>query len=337
MKKSQLYLSLFFLCLSLFSCEKEINLEHLRPTPRLVLNSVAVVGDVVTASVSRTWFFTDDHPNVTIEDAEVHLYVNGQWKEKMIWQEGYTDYNSKAYYYSSYQPVAGDRIKITASKKGFNEVYAETTIPEKNKFLKVTEKLEAHSQWGYISYKNRLNITFQDDPNRRDFYLIQIESGVPLWDWEGEEPVYTGEYHWQRAYADYDEEPLFTSKFTALDKVLGYDWLSGYNGRVFSDDLINGKEYTMRVYVSGHYYYSPIEEEEYLPVFYRVNLYTISEAYYRYLKSLIEMDDDTLTESLAESGLAEPTRIYSNINGGVGILGACHRDSVSVEATRPEY
>ena len=44
----------------LMSCIKEIDLESLRPDPTLVVNCVAITGEPLTVSVSRTWFFTDE-------------------------------------------------------------------------------------------------------------------------------------------------------------------------------------------------------------------------------------------------------------------------------------
>ena len=72
----------------LMSCIKEIDLESLRPDPTLVVNCVAITGEPLTVSVSRTWFFTDDHPNVTLDKAEVNLFVNGVFKERMSFQRG---------------------------------------------------------------------------------------------------------------------------------------------------------------------------------------------------------------------------------------------------------
>ena len=59
----------------LMSCIKEIDLESLRPDPTLVVNCVAITGEPLTVSVSRTWFFTDDHPNVTLGEEELHMPV----------------------------------------------------------------------------------------------------------------------------------------------------------------------------------------------------------------------------------------------------------------------
>ena len=44
----------------LSGCEKEINLEHMRPEPKLVLNCLAVQGDTLSVELSRTWFYADN-------------------------------------------------------------------------------------------------------------------------------------------------------------------------------------------------------------------------------------------------------------------------------------
>lgn len=50
----------------------------------------------------------------------------------------------------------------------------------------------------------------------------------------------------------------------------------------------------------------------------------ISAEYYRYLKVLQDKDTDSVSNLLIDGGLAEPIRVFSNIDGGVGILGSCH-------------
>jgi len=326
----KIYFPIVLLLVILFSCTKEINLEHLRPKPKLVLNSVVLIEDTITASVSRTWFFTDDHPNVTLNDAEVKVYVNDQLKGHMDWKEGDSEYNSQGFYTFLYKPVVGDRIKITASKEGFDNISAETIIPGKNPILRLSDEVGKEDRYGSFYYYRKIYITFKDMPARKDFYLVNMERSRPLRDsvtWE-----YTDEYsEWRPAYVDYLEEPLFTSHLSALDKVLGYDWLSGRYGRVFSDDMIHGKEYTMTLSLPSFNYGGSETDPEDITIRYRVNLYSLSESYYRYMKSLIEMEDGTLNEELAKAGLAEPVRIYSNISGGTGIMGACNLDSMTIE------
>ncbi len=47
---------LVLLLFVLSGCEKEINLEHMRPEPKLVLNCLAVQGDTLSVELSRTCF-----------------------------------------------------------------------------------------------------------------------------------------------------------------------------------------------------------------------------------------------------------------------------------------
>ena len=67
--------------ISLTACLTEVDLSDLRESPRLVVNGVAVAGEPLRLSVTRTWFYTDDHPNVVIPDATVRLYVNDHYEE----------------------------------------------------------------------------------------------------------------------------------------------------------------------------------------------------------------------------------------------------------------
>ena len=61
-----------------------------------------------------------------------------------------------------------------------------------------------------------------------------------------------------------------------------------------------------------------------------INLYALSESYYQYLLSLEKISASTLSGSLSNIGLAEPLRVYTNVNNGTGILGACQRTNIKI-------
>lgn len=131
--------TILFILLSIIfsSCVKYVDLEHLRPDPKLVLNCVAQTGMPLTATVSRTWFYTDENPNITIEDAKISLYVNGQYREDMTWHVEESEYNSAAYYKASYIPSDGDKIRLEVEKDGFKDISAECVLPVKPELLKL--------------------------------------------------------------------------------------------------------------------------------------------------------------------------------------------------------
>jgi len=329
----KLYIGLLAsLSLSLAGCIEELDLENLRPEPRLVLNSVVVAGEPVTAGVSRTWFLTEDHPNVTLRNVEVLLQVNGQPVERMLWEDGDTMYNGLGQYISSYRPVSGERVEITA-KWEKKEVSATTILPESCPIKDVVADYTFVP--GYSEKKRLLSITFEDNPGVNNYYLIRFEINQHYRDsLTGE---YTGEYFWRPLSMEYDLDPLFSGDINAMETVLDLGWMNGYHGRVFSNDLFRGKEYTLKVY--SLYDYSPSYggggsvggESSDLPFYYRAILYSITEDYYKYMKTLLELTDNTLEEELVNLGLAEPAYIFSNITGGTGILGGCAADTMDVK------
>lgn len=320
------------------SCFKDIDLEDLRPESKLVLNSVASKGEPLKASLSRTWFYTDDYPNVTIRDARMNLYVNDRLIEEMTWNVEEYEYYSVGNYVSSYVPATGDRIRIEASKSGFKDVEAEEIIPGRPPIVNfVAEKIESHDPYASTDIKKRFKVTIKDDPNATNFYLISFLVGTPKYEYDSDDwtkpPVYTGDYYWQTPYIDYAVEPLFGNKISIMDKVFGNDWLSGYNGRPFSDEQINGKEYTITLEESSYSGNWQVDSDI-MPDSARVYLYSISESYYQYLSALNSLSEGSLNNDLANAGLAEPVRVISNIKGGLGIFGTACVDSITVAVQR---
>lgn len=343
MKYFMKHIFLILLSAIFTSCVKYVDLEHLRPDPKLVLNSVAQPGVPLTATVSRTWFYTDNNPNVTIEDAKVSLYVNDQYVEDLSWFVEESEYNSKGYYQAGYAPSEGDKLRLEVSKKGFNDISAECVIPDKPELLKLEAvKEEYHESFGYTSYRMVYRTTFKDSPRAGDCYMVRGISGSPVYDYdeEAEERIFTGEYTWNSISFDYTYEPVFKNKITILDEVFGNDWLSGYHGRPFSDELINGMEYTLKLAshsYGGYYPYYPPDDEDpdsIPPTYKKIYLYKLSEPYYQYLMALAELSDLSLNNDLVDAGLAEPVRITSNVVGGTGIFGAASVDTLTVEDPR---
>ena len=124
---------LVLLLFVLSGCEKEINLEHMRPEPKLVLNCLAVQGDTLSVELSRTWFYADNKvKDIFVSGADVKLYVNDVFRESLSevavkYEE--LDIDAVRYKSSSYIPVAGDRIRLVASRNGFKDVEAVTEVP----------------------------------------------------------------------------------------------------------------------------------------------------------------------------------------------------------------
>lgn len=316
----------------LTSCYREIDLEKYRTTPKIVINCPISPDTVIRASITRTYFYTDlddlrggsngwmygeSNPEIKLKEAKVELYVNDVYKENMKWQalDSINECSTPdTFFVSTYIPRPGDKIKIVASTPEYGSAWAEDVVPHlvTIKDIKITCKKETGTPYNvhgsapneYIYnneyYAFQYFITFKDTPNQSNYYQLWVEGGIQ--------------------YID----PIFSNTGSTLDGTLGFDGLDGRGGRVFSDELIDGKEYTIQV--KRMYPTYAVDDS----IAGNVNLYSLSEPYYQYLQSLEKISASTLSGNLSDIGLAEPIRVYTNVNNGVGILGACQRVHINI-------
>nr|WP_262494108.1 DUF4249 domain-containing protein [Massilibacteroides vaginae] len=86
--------------------------------------------------------------------------------------------------------------------------------------------------------------------------------------------------------------------------------------------------YTMTVsaFLIPYYYYLPDMDIKRLSLDVQVNLFSLCEAEYYYLRALNIYDSDDYDEAFNP-----PVRFPSNVNGGVGIVGISNRTSQTIE------
>ena len=126
---------------------------------------------------------------------------------------------------------------------------------------------------------------------------------------------------------DYASDPIFLADESAINTSLGGQTLPGQGGRTFTDKSINGQSYTLTVTESGSSYlydYGTVLNR-------KISLYSLSKSYYQYLTSILKTNEDNAMQKLSDFGLAEPIRIFSNIQGGTGIIGASQNDSKTID------
>ena len=291
---------LVLLLFVLSGCEKEINLEHMRPEPKLVLNCLAVQGDTLSVELSRTWFYADNKvKDIFVSGADVKLYVNDVFRESLSevavkYEE--LDIDAVRYKSSSYIPVAGDRIRLVASRNGFKDVEAVTEVPR---------------------------------PCSVSGFELQQESVRDTTEWFDDAYIHLAQnntvYSWYSFRPDYGSEPVFAVQNSTLDQIFGYDGVGGYNGLAFSDELFDGKSYQFKIPWKISLSYT--QSVDYTPYIYRCYLYSVSRSYYNYMKTMNDLYESGFVGDLAEIGFAEPVRIYSNVEGGTGILGGSCMES----------
>lgn len=303
----------------LSSCYKDIDLEKYRPEPDLVLNGILSADTAVMLSISRTKFFTDASRYEVITDADVSLFVNGVFQERMRWTTDNAFYGG-GIYTSDYKPQTNDTIRIETTT-AYGEAWVEEIIPAKVPIEDVaySQKL-IYDHTGFkmdddgnlvevptleITYR----ITFSDQAEKENFYFIRIDNPKPPYKDVGN--------------LDYSSEPVFVEQISVVDGLFGDKKIQGQGGRSFTDHLINGKRYTLviRERPNGSYDYAPHWDR-------RIILYAITESYYNYLSSMQTSADAANSTDLSTFGFTEPVRIYTNIHGGVGIMATSRHDIV---------
>ena len=176
-----------------------------------------------------------------------------------------------------------------------------------------------------------LELTVKDEPAEANYYLIY---GKEFWrggygygyeygpgyggGFDGIEINQGDTVYWSSTYIHFSEEPLFKNEVTAFDYIFGTGGSQNNYWGAFSDELIDGRTYAMRLPIGwyGYTLYQSKEDQSILyPKKFRFYLQAISKDYYDYLKTLQELKSGSFTGDLASSGFAEPIRLPSNVEG----------------------
>ena len=304
------------------SCEKNIEFSGETVEPKLVINSFVTPDSVLTANITESRFFLDDNEYrqkyTTVENAEVLVYVNDVYKEKMA-------HVSNGNYKAGFAPNIGETIRLEVSTPELKTAWCETKIENAVQIISIdtTVKIlattpilnglytsEGSGNTDTIGYSSSLeynfSLHFKDQESGQNYYRLLVKR-VLL----------------------FNEIPTESNYFEFTDIVSGENkdsetGISNENSypntyHVFSDELFNGKEYSLKFKTSSmHFKYFPDAPYKNEPTEEKVmvELQSISKSYYLYLKTRAasaSVDGDYFTE---------PIQIHSNVHNGIGIIGS---------------
>lgn len=318
MKKILIIYALLSILLCL-ACTRDVVLKLDPVSPVLVLNASVTPGHEVAAFLSKSWFLLDSVPEYDLpeEGVSLQVYVNDTFRGTMQRSDNPAD--STEYKGQFRLPgcfvQAGDKVRFEAEAHGFDPVAAETTIPAVTEIAMLDTATLLTSD--YYSPRFRLYLTLKDNPAERNYYRLIVERLIEYH--KGDEVTWVSSYcndyrNWWGSYASFQltyDDPVFQPSIPSLSE---YD--GTYCHGVFSDDMFNGKEYT----VTSSFFpdCSSHTDSTTAIVHYDIHLLSISEAYYNYLKVI-----RNFTISLGDAyldGLLEPTATYSNVTDGFGVV-----------------
>ena len=244
-----------------------------------------------------------------IPDAKVELTVNDETNYPMVYD------TLMLCYQSDYMPVIGDRLEVRIKHASSEQTIARTEVPRPQK-LEILEAIPEFferkkydgpfgaTNQGYLKLRLRLH----DPAGERNYYRLAVRSihsvteinEIAIWDlYSSSDPIFRDE----RLTSEWDGH-----------------W-PAYFSDVFDDSQINGEVYEFEVQT---YILKYVSYPDYWPS-YEISLQSITEDYYRYLKSM------QLYRISREDTYSEGVYIHSNNEGGWGLLGGISGEVHRVE------
>ncbi len=292
--------SLFFVSLTFFACEKNVNVNvsSKYTTPLLVLNSVLRPDTAATVQVSKSTSALDGSTPTIVVDATVDLWEDGKFKMNCA-------NNGNGFYIANYKPLVGHSYTIKAHENGMTDVDATTTIPTltpisvvsidtttEDIMLQINDPIAANyysfSLNAYDSFGYVLPITLYTD----NAMLLN----------NAKTPAFSFSRHGNR-------------KLHPIPNYVGDDLFNGQNNTYdLSFNTINAGH-------GGHGGFQPPPTS--LPSgTYVLKVTNVSAEIYKYF--------DTVDGANSVNPFAEPTQIYTNVNNGLGIVGSLNYQSFTV-------
>jgi hypothetical protein len=280
----------FGLIFLLFACEKEIAFRDHHTAPKITLNSLLTPDSAVSLHLLKSRFFLSESSGFTlITNATVTLFKDDAPLETL--RE--TD---PGRYRADYHPQIGDRLRITAKAAGLEAVECSTQILP-SPHIVAAEMTAPASPSEYSDYD--LTLTFSDPAATTDYYRIYL---------------YTTAYD-EKNDQDYRQRVSFSSDDIIFGTTTGDDFFSENENYyfAFTDQLFNGKDYKLNLHLDHVYRPDPSNN----PLL-CVELQHLTKDYYLYLRSR------DAASGIGDLGgiFAEPAQIFTNIRGGIGILGS---------------
>jgi hypothetical protein len=287
--------------------------------PTLVLNGEMVAGAPWRLDVSRSVgaFEPTDvgDTSVTVTDATVTV-SRGDEQLGRLRLDSTEQYSTRRF-----RPEPGARYTVRVSAPDLETVEATDRVPQLPPVRLASESIEEID--GYYNRELRLTIDDPEDTSnyyhillrKRKFYRDSTESGGT------------------RIYRSEKDETFRTRDRSIIDEMERLIEESNvYRGReaTFTDVLFGGTEHTIRLLVRDNLVPLAPGEEGHVRTEYLLLVSALSTDAYQYART------KRLFERTDENPFAEPVRVFSNVEGGYGIVGGRATDTLRIDVRAPQ-
>ena len=270
------------------SCSKELDMELPQPKPKIVIHGFLSPKENIKLLIQKGIPRNTiiDSFDRYIEIADVQIYENGEYFCTLHYQDT-NEYLGSVYKAQGYYPKVGENYKVIIDVPGYSEVQASTIIPDTTKIVGLSAQRITRYRYNTPVEVNRCYLTIKDNPKIENYYMYKIESDNQV------------SYFW--------ENINFIPQF------------------YFSDDLIEGEEYTFDVDLEARR-----EVDTTTTIF---KLYNITRAHYFFIKSSVKAREEDHLPYLEDFSLplSEPVPIYTNVENGAGIFTGVNYSKDSIQ------
>ena len=313
MNSFKIYITSLLIAVASVSCQKVIEFNGEITEPIVTVNSLLSPDSLVSAQISLSRFFlSNDTVFSMIDNAQASLFVNGTLKETLT-------YKSNGVYIGTYKPVAGDSLNLKIKIPGKNDINCATTLKStvlissidtntvstpKKTAITVTKIIDpTHIKLDTIGYgyehKMSCVLHFTDDGADRNYYRLAVTTKTTM----GTKKTYSYSFNFDDVVSGNTNNNIEPPTSLVSNK---------YN--IFDNQLFKGKQYDLKfsvLYNNNVFLPGIIKNPNTQEI--TINLQKISHSYYLYLQTRAAIN--------TRNFFAEPVLVYSNVDGGLGIMG----------------
>lgn len=322
------------------ACQEEIKFKSNQISSKMVVNSFIEPDSLIKVLIAGSKPIPGVISNFNwIDNATVKLFVDGEEKETLTtyttntnsnrdysFNYNDTESNTTIGYCSSLKAEVGKTYKLEITHPDYDNSTCETYIPQAIEIISVdTATIDYRNNWDYDRQQLKVALKFKDPANEVNYYrlIAHLTQGIYIEKYY-DKTVIDSFVNVRESYISI-KDPVITPEQENANDFLFETPGNPYN--VFTDELIDGREYTVNFEITIPNFYRN-EKIDYLSKgeFYQVKflLQTLPRETYLFLKSSYDhhyYDGDLF---------AEPVQVFSNIENGLGIFGGQSNSVINI-------
>lgn len=296
------------ICLVAVSCTKEIEFSGEEGNQYAVVMSQLDPDSNICVNLSYTQFFLDNGPVHYENDAQMQLWLNNEELAPQSVVNGNYRFNRK--------PQAGDIVKMKATLPNGTLLQAQTNVISSPQMSNVRGSRSKAFQFIHMMDVYDIRFQLDDVGGEKDYYKIELY-----------------EHDMRPAVEDADDaiDTIYRTSFMYLGPISVGDSLIPpldsallVGSILLSDNQFDGESKDFVLLAMPIVDTTGLMQRDF---YVRVTNYSESMAYYIATRS---------SASSMTAIFAEPTQLYSNIEGGIGVLGSSSKRMKKVTLLNPD-